>query len=72
MESYMGKKIVKTEPMDKFTFQKTVKGKTPSAEEKNYEGYFVQYEDGYKSWSPMIFGKPHQEITKEEKKLTGQ
>ena len=69
----MGKKIVKTEPMDKFTFQKTVKGETPSAEEKNYEGYFVQYEDGYKSWSPrMTVEIPHQEITEEKKKLTGQ
>lgn len=72
MESYIGTKIVKAEPMDKFTFQKTVKGETPSAEEENYEGYFVQYEDGYKSWSPKItFERSYREITEEEKKLVG-
>lgn len=52
MKKYIGVKIVMAEPM---TNQAAAHVLERSVDEKNMvrEGYLVEYEDGYKSWSPL-------------------
>lgn len=56
MKTYIGKKTVQAEPMTAAEFKEKT-GRNPvntsypdNADEM--EGYLVQYEDGYQSWSP--------------------
>ena len=56
MKKYIGTKQVSAEPMNLGEFIKTT-GRNPYANSSdmhgnNEEGYIVEYEDGYKSWSP--------------------
>ena len=53
MERYIGTKIILAEPMDEVTFKGEGwirQGLRPGA--SNRQGYKVQYDDGYISWSP--------------------
>lgn len=66
-KSYVGTKIVRAEPMDDHTF-KNSKGIDTSNMETMGDGYRVQYEDGYISWSPKaVFERCYREITNQEK-----
>lgn len=54
MKTYIGTKTVKAEPMVLGVYKKNT-GKNPyPGEDKPYHlpGYFVEYPDGYQSWSP--------------------
>lgn len=50
LKQYIGTKIIGAKPMD---MQTAVKVLDRPIEAKETEGYFVVYEDGYESWSPM-------------------
>lgn len=64
MKKYVGTKQVSAEPMNLGEFIKTT-GRNPYANSSdvhgdNEEGYIVEYEDGYKSWSPKeVFEKAY-------------
>ena len=64
MKKYVGTKHVSAEPMNLGEFIKTT-GRNPYANSsdvhgENEEGYIVEYEDGYKSWSPKtVFEKAY-------------
>jgi hypothetical protein len=64
MKKFIGTKQVKAEPMKLGEFIKTT-GRNPYANSSdihgtNEEGYIVEYEDGYKSWSPKeVFEKAY-------------
>ena len=49
MEKYIGVKIVKAKPMMLIEAEELLQRKIKSG---NEEGYLVEYEDGYQSWSP--------------------
>jgi len=50
MKTFIGTKIIKASPMDEKTFLLALGKKVEG--DNNRDGYFVQYEDGYTSWSP--------------------
>lgn len=55
MKKYIGTKMVNAEPMTKGeAFQKNLlkSGVNVNDEDSTQEGYVVEYEDGYTSWSP--------------------
>ncbi len=72
-ERYIGTKIILAEPMDEFTFQRTVKGVVTPADSfapAPRDGYKVMYEDGYVSWSPKdTFEKAYRKISNNELNL---
>lgn len=59
MKKYIGTKTVMAQPMTEYTAVK--KGLARQNVDNNWrQGYCVQYEDGYKSWSPKdVFEKSH-------------
>lgn len=64
MKKYIGTKVIMAEPMTMtMTEAQKVLGRelTQSAIEEN--GYLVEYENGYKSWSPKsVFEKAYREV----------
>lgn len=54
MKTYIGKKEVKAKPMTKGDafYANLLRQNTLDEAEKNEPGYFVEYADGYMSWSP--------------------
>lgn len=64
MKKYIGTKQVSAEPMNLGEFIKTT-GRNPYANNSdmhgdNEDGYIVEYEDGYRSWSPKdVFEKAY-------------
>lgn len=63
MKKYIGTKTVNAEPMtkgeayEKNLLQSNIK---VTDEDANQEGYLVEYEDGYRSWSPKdVFEKAY-------------
>lgn len=52
LERYFGSKLIMAAQMTENTFKSTIKGQFVDMEAETREGYFVLYEDGYKSWSP--------------------
>ena len=62
MERYIGTKIILAESMDEVTFK--------GAGASNRQGYKVQYENGYISWSPKeVFERAYRLITDAELEL---
>lgn len=63
MKKYIGTKMVNAEPMTKGeAFEKNLlkTGVEVTIEESTQEGYKVEYEDGYTSWSPKeVFEKAY-------------
>lgn len=51
MKKYIGTKVVAAEPMTRVEAEKILDRAIKSATGED-DGYLVQYEDGYKSWSP--------------------
>ena len=49
---YIGTKMLKAEPMTLGAYNELRKWKIPENENPEREGYIVQYDDGYISWSP--------------------
>lgn len=61
-ELYIGTKCIAAQPMTEFDFY-IYKGKPFDKNNENSEGYLVQYEDGYESWSPKYaFEKAYRRI----------
>ena len=62
MKKYIGTKVIMAEPMTMTEAQKVLGREiTQSAIEEN--GYLVEYENGYKSWSPKsVFEKAYREV----------
>ena len=62
MKKYIGTKVIMAEPMTMTEAQKVLgRELTQSAVEEN--GYLVEYENGYKSWSPKsVFEKTYHEV----------
>ena len=66
---YIGAKLIRAFSMDECSFLKTYKGEDVSNRETR-PGYFVEYPDGYKSWSPKaVFEEAYREVSASEKKL---
>ena len=66
MKNYIGKKQVKAEPLTLGLFIELT-GRDPynnsKGHEENEPGYIVQYQDGYKSWSPKeVFEKAYHPV----------
>ena len=62
MKTYIGCKVIKAMEMTKEEFN-TPRCKTMSSSDFITEGYLVQYEDGYKSWSPKeVFEEAYREL----------
>ncbi len=69
MNTYVGTKIVRAEPMGEFAFAKR---KNPSTADpaQNRSGYLVVYPDDYESWSPKeTFDAAYRLITDDELEL---
>jgi len=63
MNKYIGVKIVKAEPMSEYNFAKQYKDISDLGNFKSEDGYLVEYEDGYISWSPKdVFEKAYRRI----------
>lgn len=54
MERYIGTKVIKARPITRGDYNKLRKWVIPANENPNDEGYLVEYEDGYISWSPKL------------------
>lgn len=68
METYIGTKIVKAEPMDECTFLKTEKGEDIENSRPTRSGYKVKYDNDYVSWSPKeVFEAAYRKISDNEK-----
>jgi hypothetical protein len=66
MKTYIGTKIIKAMEMDECTFLTEYK-KEDCASRKTREGYLVEYENDYKSWSPKaVFESSYRLVSKNE------
>lgn len=71
-KTYIGTKIVKAESMSYYEFNSIDSEliKKSGGKPQDREGYKIEYEDGYKSWSPKeVFERCYREITESEKYL---
>jgi hypothetical protein len=69
MPCYIGTKVVCAIPMDEVSFLLNYKNQ-PDNDNETRPGYLVQYEDGYKSWSPKeTFERSYRLITHSERIL---
>lgn len=67
MQAYIGCKILSAAKMSLNTYQKKT-GKIATADDA--PGYFLEYEDGYQSWSPAdVFERCYRLVTDSEKAL---
>jgi hypothetical protein len=67
---YIGTKVVRAEPMSNEEWLRS-QNKWQDAQETAGDGYKVQYEDGYLSWSPKeVFERCYRELTPQEKSMT--
>lgn len=68
---YIGCKIIKATPMDKFEYLEHYQGvDTSNLDQPNLPGYLVIYPDDYHSWSPKeVFESCYREITPQETQL---
>jgi len=69
-ETYIGTKVIKASPLSKHDFDRMKDGRLPADTDEDQEGYLVEYEDGYKSWSPkVVFERCYRKVTEQEKKM---
>ena len=62
MKKFIGTKVIMAEPMTMTEAQK-VFGREIKPATYDEDGYLVEYEDGYKSWSPKsVFEKAYREV----------
>lgn len=63
MKKYIGTKVITAEPMTMTEAQKVLGRKLKPATLEEEEGYWVEYKDGYKSWSPKsVFEEAYREV----------
>ena len=66
-KEYIGVKLLKAEPMTRGEYNKKRGWTIPKDENPKDEGYVVQYDDGYVSWSPKeAFEKSYTEVQEPE------
>ena len=62
MRGYIGTKLILAKLMTRGEYNEYRGWPVPEGEEAGDEGYLVQYEDGYQSWSPKdVFEKAYRE-----------
>lgn len=62
MKKYIGTKEIKAKPMTRGAYNAFKGWPMPSNEVASEEGYFVEYPDGYTSWSPKkVFEEAYRE-----------
>lgn len=62
MKKYIGTKVIMAEPMTLTEAQKVL-GRELKPATLEEDGYFVEYKDGYKSWSPKsVFEEAYREV----------
>lgn len=62
MKTYIGTKIIKATPLTLGEYNVKRGWTIPADEDPNKQGYFVEYPDGYVSWSPKeIFEEAYRE-----------
>ena len=62
MKKYIGTKEIKAKPMTRGEYNARKGWPMPSNEVASEEGYFVEYPDGYTSWSPKkVFEEAYRE-----------
>jgi hypothetical protein len=67
---YIGTKVIRAEPMSNEDWLRS-QNRFNEGDETLGEGYKVQYEDGYLSWSPKeVFERCYRELTPQEKSMT--
>lgn len=70
MKTYIGTKIIKATPMTRGEYNKHRGWKIPDNENPDDEGYLVQYDKSYQSWSPKeVFELAYREVTQNEVSL---
>lgn len=63
MQTYLGVKLIKAEPLNLGDYNIKRGWTIPANEDPATEGYFLEYEDGYVSWSPKkIFEEAYRRI----------
>ena len=66
-KEYIGVKLLKAEPMTRGEYNKKRGWTIPKDENPEDEGYVVQYDTGYVSWSPKeAFEKSYTEVQEPE------
>lgn len=66
-KEYIGVKLLKAEPMTRGEYNKKRGWTIPKDENPKDEGYIVQYDTGYVSWSPKEdFEKAYTEVAEPE------
>lgn len=64
MKKYLGVKMINAQPMSECGFINKIKNEDVPSDREDRPGYLVEYEDGYKSWSPKeVFEKAYREIS---------
>lgn len=67
MKNYIGAKIIKAEPMTRNAFTNRVKNEDVPKNQDDEPGYYVEYPNGYRSWSPKdVFEEAYREISGHE------
>ena len=67
---YIGTKVVRAEPMSHEDWLRS-QNKWQDGQETAGDGYKVQYEDGYLSWSPKhVFERCYRELSNQEIDMT--
>ena len=66
---YIGTKVIRAEPMTYEDWNRS-QNKWQDGQETAGDGYKVQYEDGYLSWSPKhVFERCYRELTPQEVRM---
>lgn len=65
LKQYVGTKVLNAKPMNLGDYNEERGWTIPDNEDPKAEGYFVQYEDGYQSWSPKAAFEAAYQPTKE-------
>lgn len=69
MKAYIGTKTLAAKPMTLGMFN-DIKHRPSDVKDDSKEGYFIQYPDGYESWSPKaVFEDAYREILSDDKLL---
>ena len=67
---YIGTKVIRAEPMSNEAWLRS-QNKWQEGQETAGDGYKVQYEDGYLSWSPKhVFERCYRELSNQEIDMT--
>lgn len=70
MKNYIGTKIIKAKPMTRGEYNEHRGWTIPADENPADEGYLVQYDNDYVSWSPKdVFETAYREVTASEKAM---